>query len=151
MRTSYLSAIVFFSAFAAILPEAATPEVLIWQSDGTARTEHGVGPERSLYKKAVTSPLQVRSIAVEGDACHADISNELRGHGFLLADRSSADAVLDVAVRHDGEDGSYTANLQGVDGRSLFSSSGEEDEEDLADLCEDFGEEIADKLEDRIG
>jgi hypothetical protein len=134
-----------------LLPDPGRAQVLYLQADGTARTEEGIGPVGSLYQTRANSLSEVRTIAVQGSDCDAAITTEMRSQGFLLANRDNADAVLNVSVRHDGEDGSYSATLEGSDGNALFSTRGEEGAGDLAGLCEDISEEIVDSLEDRLG
>jgi hypothetical protein len=102
---------------------------------------------------------EVGAIRIRGGVCEADIAQHLTDHGFVVANSGSANAVLDVDMNTNGslsrphsvEEGTYQATLLGANDRILFSTAGHEGAHNLASLCDDVGEDIADRLEDRVG
>jgi hypothetical protein len=143
-----------------VLASAASGEVLYLQPDGTGSPSKDGSIKMDLgHSKRAKSLYQVKSISVQHGICAAHIGSELRDNGFRVTDSHTADAKLRVSVSHNGnlrdpdsvEDGTYTATLDGNRGKTLFSARGSEGARNLASLCGDIGEDIADRLKDRMG
>jgi hypothetical protein len=96
---------------------------------------------------------QVNAIWLDSNICMGEIGEQLDEHGFFLTGGPrSSDAVLTVDVNpHGSESASYVATLRGDDGRVLMRTGGREDSVDDEEVCEDIGEEIADRIESRQG
>jgi hypothetical protein len=99
---------------------------------------------------------EVESIWLDSSSCSSGISHQLDRGGFLLTGSPRmADAVLEVNVNHlDTDMGAaarYSATLHGRNGRVLFSTSGRENSVSERELCQDIGDDIADRIESRMG
>jgi hypothetical protein len=111
------------------------------------------GRERGPYARTLN---EVEAIWLDSNSCNGGISQQLNTHGFLIAGTPrSSDAVLDVQVNPQdsplGAAAKYSATLTGEDGRVLFSTSGREDSITHSELCEDIGDDIVDRIENRMG
>lgn len=142
------------------LAPAASGVVIYMQPDGTGTLSKDGSVKLGMRQPTRAESLrQVRSISVQSGICTAYIGSELRDNGFHVTDAHTSDAKLRVSVSHNGnlrdpdsvEDGTYTATLNGDRGKTLFSARGSEGARNLASLCGDIGEDIADRLKDRMG
>lgn len=102
---------------------------------------------------------QVRSLHIAAGVCSPVLRHNLAAHGLQLAGGVEVDAVLRLELRHRrplreslpliqslGERAKYTATLTGAGDKALLSLYGEEGSLSLRELCDDIGDEIANKL-----
>jgi hypothetical protein len=121
---------------------------------GAALAATGITTARSLG--------EVNVVRLQAEDCASGISRALDSHGFTVApvnEKSEVDAVLQVSVNRlprpqktlfgKGEEVSYAATLRGARNKLLFSTSGSEESFNMKELCEDVGENIADRLAER--
>jgi len=98
----------------------------------------------------------VGAIWVDSNSCTSKLENQLSSNGFAVADSPRwSDTTLEVDV-HElnarfGTSARYTATLRDEDGRLLFSTMGREDSLNYSELCEDIGDDIAERLANRVG
>lgn len=107
----------------------------------------------------VMSLGQVELIGLDTNMCEIGISKEMSNEGFLVTNKTRvSDAVLEVSINTNGsladhseiEKAQYSAVLVGAADRVLFATGGNEEAPNLQELCEDIGDEIASRLEDRL-
>lgn len=110
---------------------------------------------QTLARPDARSLYEVDAMSVDSNSCNGALRDSLQDNGFLVTNRRSADAELDVDVRHlDADFGAsarYTATVRGDDGDVLFRTSGREDSITTAELCEDISEDIVERIENRVG
>jgi hypothetical protein len=95
---------------------------------------------------------EVGDVWVDANVCEAEIADAMAEGGWLSSGSRFADAELEVDVNPRGSERAlYVATLRGDDDRILFRTGGEEFGYNHQELCEDIGEEITDRLEDRLG
>jgi hypothetical protein len=99
---------------------------------------------------------EVGAIWVDSDSCTARLEDQLSENGFAIAGSprwSDSTLVVDVDEldARFGAAARYTATLRDVDGRLLFSTSGRENSHNYSALCEDIGDDIAERLANRVG
>lgn len=110
-----------------------------------------------------SSLAEVTSIHVEAKSCRSGIQQALaeRGLGVTQA-AEKADSRLQVKVVSEGRNldeipefggfgskASYNATLYGADDSVLFSTAGEEGSTTYEELCEDIGDEVAERIQDK--
>lgn len=103
----------------------------------------------------------VRTMHLATNDCPAGIKKALVQHGFaVLADDRPADARLQVTVTRTGRNlqnipefggfgakASFTAEVIGAQDKVLFATGGQEGSLTSKELCEDIGDELAEKLQ----
>ncbi|GEM_PF-1884976 len=103
---------------------------------------------------------QVRTMQLQTNDCPAGIAKALREHGFaVLEENQQADARLDVTVTRTGRNldqvpefggfgakATFSAKVIGADDAVLFTTSGKEGSLTSEEMCEDLGDELAEKL-----
>jgi hypothetical protein len=108
---------------------------------------------------------QVRVVRLNANSCQSGIRGGLGERGFsVTSSEGKVDAVLDVSVNHSGRNmdnipsfggvgnkASYSATLKGKGDKVLFSTSGSEGSINMDELCEDIGDEIGERMQDRRG
>lgn len=105
----------------------------------------------------------VTSIFVESESCRAGIQSALaeRGLGVTQA-AEKADSRLEVNIVSEGRNlddipefggfgskASYNATLYGDGDSVLFSTAGEEGSTTYEELCEDIGDEVAERIQNK--
>jgi hypothetical protein len=119
-------------------------------------TQPAIGRDRSPTARSLSD---VQSIRVESNLCPSRISEQLTDHGFHSSHSGDrTDAVLKAHVATNGnpsdedsmEEGRYTTTLVGANDEVLFRQAGYKEGRDLARLCKDIGEEIAEELDDEV-
>ena len=117
-----------------------------------------IAPE--LGKITATNLGQVRTMHLNTNDCPHGVKKALREHGFsILENTQDADARLDVNITRTGRNldqipefggfgakATFTANVIGAEDKILYSTSGNEGSLSSEELCEDIGDEIAEKL-----
>ena len=107
---------------------------------------------------------KVRSVHLQTNDCPAGISKGLREHGFAVVEQDQkADAELVVNVIRTGRNlddvpqfGGFGAKAQfqveviGKDDKALFTTAGDEGSLTSKELCEDIGDEIAEKMKGSV-
>ena len=102
----------------------------------------------------------VDSIFVMPNDCASGLMSALGERGFSHASAAAdADAVLQVSITDRGRNlediadfvgfgarADYTARLTGLNGKTLFATSGTEGSITQREMCEDIGDEIAQRL-----
>jgi hypothetical protein len=116
----------------------------------------GLAPLQLSAAERARSVRQVDVIWINSNSCMADIKEELLARGFDVTNSlKRADAILDVNLyprrARYGETVSYTAMLRGRNERVLLDASGIEESRDYFELCEDISDDIADRLDSRVG
>lgn len=108
---------------------------------------------------------QVRVVRLNANNCQSGIRGGLGERGFsVTSSEGKVDAVLDVTVNQGGRNldnvpsfggvgnkASYSATLKGANDKVLFSTSGSEGSINMDELCEDIGDEIGERMQDRRG
>ena len=126
-------------------------------------TKQGEGDSKAAGGTA-KSVEKVSTIRVEAGSCGGGISAALAERGFSPTDKSKVDAVMKIDVNHTGRNldsipsfggvgskATYSATLIGARGKELFSTSGSEGSLNMDELCQDIGDDIADRLKSRHG
>lgn len=117
----------------------------------------------SADKQVPENLQQVNSILVKANSCQAGIQQALAQRSIGVTDNAeSADATLQVSVTSEGRNlddipefggigskASYTASLSNADGKVLFSTAGDEGSVTYNEVCEDIGDEIAERMQDQ--
>lgn len=103
------------------------------------------------------------AIFVEGNQCAANITEALAESDLGVTTRAEdADSTLKVSVNNDGRNldelpefggighkAAYSASLIGAEGIVLFSTTGDEGSISYDEMCEDIGDEIAERMKER--
>ncbi len=118
------------------------------------------GSESKNADTRATHISKVRTLHLTSNDCPAGIRKALQEHGYaLLAEDQPADAALKVTVTRTGRNlqsvpefggfgskANYTAEVVGAENKILFSTAGKEGSITSKEMCEDIGDEIAEKL-----
>lgn len=138
---------------------------LLWTLAGLLATASLVACDSLMSEDSrVTQLGKVRSVHLQTNDCPVGIGKGLREHGFALLERDQeADATLVVNVIRTGrnldsvpEFGGFGAKAQfqvellGQDDAVLFTTAGEEGSITRKELCEDIGDEIAEKMKGSV-
>lgn len=105
----------------------------------------------------------VVNIHVQAESCRDGIQAALAERGLGVAETAGqADAILEVKIVSEGRNlqdipefggfgskASYNAKLYGADDSVLFSTVGEEGSLTYVELCEDIGDELADRIKEK--
>ena len=106
---------------------------------------------------------QANAVYVSSNQCQSSITNAMADHDLgVTSDSSVADSTLQVSIESQGRNldeipefggfghkATYTATLIGAEGAALFSTTGEEGSTTFDELCEDIGDEIAERMQER--
>ncbi len=106
---------------------------------------------------------EANAIFVQGEQCKGGITDALAEHDLGVTNvPEEADSTLNVAITPQGRNmdelpefggvghkASYSATLTGAGDKVLFSTTGEEGSTTFDEMCEDIGDEIASRLEQR--
>ncbi|MGH8459387.1 MAG: hypothetical protein ACRESV_08550 [Nevskiales bacterium] len=124
----------------------------------------GIGGSSGSTRATAESIGQVRVVQLNAKSCRSSISSALAERGFSTSGSRKVDAILDVSVNHSGRNldnipsfggvgnkASYTAKLRGADDKLLFSTSGSEGSITMEELCQDIGDNIGERMQDRKG
>lgn len=125
----------------------------------TNGTEGEPGGDPSADARA-THINKVRTMHLSTNDCPAGVRKSLQEHGFSIqADDQPADAKLVVNITRTGRNlqnvpefggfgakASFTAEVIGAEDKVLFATGGEEGSITSKEMCEDIGDEIAEKL-----
>lgn len=111
-------------------------------------------------KVTATHINQVRTMHLSTNDCPHGVNKALREHGFaILENTQEADARLEVNITRTGRNldqvpefggfgakASFSASVIGAEDKVLFTTSGKEGSLSSEELCEDIGDELAEKL-----
>lgn len=103
---------------------------------------------------------KVRTLHLQTNDCPAGISKALQSQGYaVMKEDQEADALLKVTVNRTGRNldqvpefggfgakANFNVDVVGKDDKVLFTTAGEEGSLTSKELCEDIGDEIAEKL-----
>lgn len=106
---------------------------------------------------------QVSSLELKANNCEQGIQQALTERNMgVVTEPGDADAVLEINVKTTGRNlqevpefggfgskASYSATLYGADDEVIFSTAGEEGSTSFDEMCEDIGDEIAERIQDR--
>jgi hypothetical protein len=131
---------------------------------GLAGCDKGKLGEQGDASGSAKSLDKVRTIRVEANSCAGGIGAALADRGFSPKESGKVDAVMQVNVSHTGRNldnipsfggignkATYAASLRGARDKELFSTSGSEGSINQDELCQDIGDDIADRLKSRHG
>lgn len=103
---------------------------------------------------------EIRVLHIAGQDCAEVLRHNLPGHGYPLSDgrEAGANLIVQLSQQHPlreslpliktlGQQASYRADLLGREGQPLLSIYGQEGSLSLTELCDDIGDEIANKLD----
>jgi hypothetical protein len=98
---------------------------------------------------------QLRVLWLETNGCTPQLSEELQENGYTLAASSkNSEGILHVDVHqldaNTGASARFSAKLNDKAGKSIWQTTGREDSISQEELCEDIGEEVAERLKKRM-
>ncbi|MDX1495935.1 MAG: hypothetical protein R3352_00115 [Salinisphaeraceae bacterium] len=106
---------------------------------------------------------EVSTVQLKANNCEHGVQEALAERNMgVVSEADKADAVLEINVKTNGRNldevpefggfgnkASYSATLYGVDDEVIFSTAGEEGSITFDEMCEDIGDEIAERIQDR--
>ena len=105
----------------------------------------------------------IRVLQIAEHTCADVLRHNLLGHGYPASDGRQVGAILRLQLSQQrpvreslpliqtlGQQANYRADLLGSEGQTLLSLYGREGSLSFSEMCDDIGDEIADKLADYL-